>query len=380
MDQPRILILDDQPSMLRSVERVLGDKYEVRGLTAPRQALGLAREFSPHIAILDVQMPEMDGFEVMGQLKQYDPDMQVILMTGSLYGTDEKLIRAIREKAFYFIIKPFDREVLRTLVQRCLELRFLEDANRRHTAHLESQLAEARAFQQTMLPSREAEIGGLAICAEYRPCAELAGDLYDYAPAGDGRVALLVADVAGHGVSAAMLTGIVKSAFHASHMDDYAPAAVVRRVAEGLASFDAHRFVTLIAARISPGKSSLEFVNAGHEGGLLLRSGQSSISLEATGPIVSPAFAHLGWEMQSVEWKPGSRAVLFTDGIPEATHGEEAFGVERLKHIVEGSSGSPRTLLDSIMREVQEFSKGRPPADDMTLLMLGCGQSERSGD
>lgn len=377
MEDSRILIVDDEPLMLRSVERILGGEHEVRGLSSSSEALDVAKDFAPHIAILDVQMPEMDGFEVMGQLKQHDPDLQVILMTGSLYGTDEKLIRAIREKAFYFIIKPFDRDVLRTLVQRCLELRFLEDANRRHTTHLESQLAEARSFQRTMLPPKEAEIGGLAICAEYRPTAELAGDLYDYAAADDDRVALLVADVAGHGVSAAMLTGIVKAAFHSSHVDDYEPSAVVARVAEGLASFDAHRFVTLIAARVCPGKSCLEYVNAGHEGGFLLPSGKPAIPLEATGPIISPAFFHLGWKQETAKWSPGSLVLLYTDGIPETTHEEEAFGVERLRLLAEGRPERPRALLDKIMSEVGEFAEGRPPADDMTLLMLGCN---RRGD
>ena len=95
----------------------------------------------------------------------------------------------------------------------------------------------------------------MAICCRYTPCSALGGDLYDYAAAAPGRTALLIADVSGHGVSAAMLTGIVKSAFQASHVDGFEPLAVVQRVSTGLAAFSPERFVTLVAALISPAKN-----------------------------------------------------------------------------------------------------------------------------
>jgi sigma-B regulation protein RsbU (phosphoserine phosphatase) len=213
----RILIVDDEPTMLRSVERILSGEHEVRSSASPREALEIAREFKPHLAVVDIRMEGMDGFQLMNALKRFDEDVQVILMTGSVYDVDQKLIRAIREKAFYYINKPFDREVLRTLVDRCLELRTAEEANRTYVSHLEGQLAEVRAFQESMLPRPRAGVEGFGIYSAHRPTVELAGDLYDYAAAGEGAVAVLVADVVGHGASAAMLTGIVKAAFHSSH-------------------------------------------------------------------------------------------------------------------------------------------------------------------
>ena len=125
-------------------------------------------------------------------------------------------------------------------------------------------MAEARAFQQGLLPDREAVVNRLAICCRYTPCSGLGGDLYDYAAAASGQTALLIADVSGHGVSAAMLTGIVKSAFQASHVDGFEPLAVVQRVWTGLAAFSPERFVTLVAALIAPDRSQLRYVNAGH--------------------------------------------------------------------------------------------------------------------
>src|SRR4029450_5796041 len=208
MKPSRILVVDDEPGMLRAIERVLGGKHHVIGSGSSREAASIALDFRPELAILDIRMPELDGFELMARLKALQPDLDVILMTGSLEDQDEKLVRAIKGRAFYFIQKPFDREVLKTLVDRCLDLRWHRAENRRHVQRLEAELADARAFQQGLLPSPEALINGLEVHCRYTPCSELGGDLYDYAQAPDGRTALLIADVVGHGASAAIVTGI----------------------------------------------------------------------------------------------------------------------------------------------------------------------------
>lgn len=375
----RILVVDDEAAMLRTVERILERDHRVWGSTSPREALELARRIEPDLAIVDIRMEEMDGFEVMNALKRLDERLRVILMTGSAFETDEQLIRAIREKAFYYINKPFDREVLRTLVDRCLELGALEEANRRHLEHLESQLAEARAFQETMLPPRHAELEGFEIHAVYRPCEELAGDLYDYAAAGSGRVALVIADVVGHGASAAMLTALVKSAFHASHPEGFDPLAVVRRASEAIASFEAGLFVTMLCARISAPEGRLEYVNAGHDGGLVTvpegHTRDPVIPLVSTGPLVSPVLRHLDWERRTVPWSPDSLILLYSDGIPESgtddpRSGGQLFGSERIRRAAAGGAEAPggAELLERILGTVDEFVGGEAAADDMTLL------------
>jgi len=369
MTRARVLVVDDEPAMLRSVERILGREHDVRGFVKPDEALEAAAEFTPQLAIIDIRMPVMDGFALMRALKQLDPDVRVILMTGSIFDVDAQLTRAIREDAFYFIHKPFDREVLRTLIERCLELRDLEEINRRHVRHLEGQLAEARAFQQAMLPPRRACIEGIEIDALYQPSVELAGDLYDYACAGPGRVTLLVADVAGHGASAAMLTGVVRSAFRATETEEFDPAAVVRRVAEGISSFPYNRFVTLLCVRLSPAAERIEYVNAGHTGGMVLVPGAEPIDLPITGPLVSPALDGLEWKREVQSWTPGASLFMFTDGVPETWDVEERmFGLEHLREIAQRNAPAGADLLRTITTELDRFAAGRPHTDDRTLL------------
>jgi len=367
MKSARILVVDDEPGMLRAVDRVLSKDHHVVGTRLSREALSIAGDFHPELAIVDIRMPDLDGFELMAQLKARFSGIDVILMTGSVDDLDDKLVRAIRSPAFYFIQKPFDREVLRTLVDRCLELRWRREEHRLNLNRLETEMAEARAFQQSLLPDRETVVNGVAVCCRYTPSSALGGDLYDYA-ASTGRTALLIADVSGHGVSAAMLTGIVKSAFHASHVDGFEPAAVVQRVSMGLAAFSPERFVTMVAALISPEERQLRYVNAGHPPVALWGRTRQLRWLHSTGPLVSPALMESTWESPVVPIHEGDHLLLYTDGISDALADDNGKSEKGFTRIIDRESEGGAPLLDTILADVHRRLAGRPQPDDLTLL------------
>ena len=141
----RILVVDDDPGVLRAVTRVLGSQHKLVTASSPAEALTLAPAFCPDLAILDIRMPAMDGFELMQRLKAALPDLDIIVMTGSITEPDALLIRAIQQGAFYFIQKPFDREVLQTLVARCLDLRRLRTL-------ADQEMENLRVAQTRLLP------------------------------------------------------------------------------------------------------------------------------------------------------------------------------------------------------------------------------------
>ena len=366
MRASRILVVDDEPGMLHAVERVLGASHHVICTTSPADAVLKAAAIDPDLAIVDIRMPELDGFELMARLKARLPDVDIILMTGSVDDLDEKLVRALRSPAFYFIQKPFDRDVLWTLVERCLELRWRREEHRQNVERLEIEMAEARAFQQSLLPDSEAEINGLAICCRYAPCAALGGDLYDYAAVESGKTALLVADVSGHGVSAAMLTGVVKSAFHAARSEHFDPSAVVHRVWHALAPFSAQRFVTLFTALIVPGERQLRYVSAGHPA-ILLWNDAGERWLESTGPIISPVLPG-SWEVRTASVNEGDQLLLYTDGISEPLAGADGCAKERMYRYARQYAAGGAELLDGIIGAVQGTDAGRVQSDDFTLL------------
>jgi sigma-B regulation protein RsbU (phosphoserine phosphatase) len=368
MTPTRILVVDDEPGMLRAIERVLGPHHQVTVSGSSIQALELAARADPDLAILDIRMPGLDGFELMAQLKARHPDIDVILMTGSVDDQDDKLIRAIRGSAFYFIQKPFDRDVLKTLVDRCVELRHRRDENRRHVVRLEQELAAARAFQQGLLPAPDVVLSGTRICCRQTPSSELGGDLYDYACDRSGRIALLVADVAGHGAAAAMLTAVVKSAFRAAERDDYHPSSVTERVRAGVAPFGFERFVTLIAVRISPSEGALLYVNAGHPPGFCWHDRGRRERLPGTGPLLSPAISGGRWECDSRPIGPGDHLLLYTDGVTDALYQDDD-SESRVRAAIERHAiAAGAALLDALLGEINRRGNGQPPQDDVTLV------------
>jgi sigma-B regulation protein RsbU (phosphoserine phosphatase) len=378
----RILVVDDEARMLRTVERVLAPLYEVSAALSPGAALDALPAFHPDLAILDLRMPEMDGFELLAALKRARPDLDVILMTASVDDLDAELVRALRAGAFYFIQKPFDREVLRALVARCLALRRATEANRLHLRQLEEELAAARVFQQSLLPPPAARLGELTVAARSLSSAALGGDLYDYAPAGPGRAALLVADVTGHGVAAAMLTGIVKSAFAAARSAEYAPVAVVTQIASALRPFSHERFVTAIAVRVSLDPPRLEYVNAGHPPGIVAGEGSPPRLLESTGALISPALRGLTWQAETVPFGRGDRVLLVTDGITEAAGDKGYLGlepvIERMAERVPAAEAADLGwLLDDVLALADAFTGGRPADDDRTLLAARLDAPDR---
>jgi phosphoserine phosphatase RsbU/P len=364
----RILVVDDDPGMLRATARVLGAQYDVACCRTSREALDRVEAFAPDVALLDVRMPELPGFELREALRESSPDLDVIFMTGSLNHLDAMFIRAIRAHAFYFIQKPFDREVLLTLVERCLELRRLSAENRRHTSRLEAELAAARTFQQSLLPASSAQVEGVCIDARYLSCAELGGDFYDYAASGPGRATLLITDAAGHGVSAAMLTGVVKAAFDASSVDGYEPRAIVHRIADGVRRFEVERYVTALCVRIDRAHGTLEYVNAGHPSGLKWSARGEVVPLESTGLFVSSAFPDARWEQPTLRVAPGDRVLLFTDGLSEHGRAGEPFGEHRILEQVRGRPAGGGAMLDAMLDAARRFGDGAAAEDDVALI------------
>jgi sigma-B regulation protein RsbU (phosphoserine phosphatase) len=361
-----VLVVDDESGIGYAAERVLSRQHKVLYVQTGGAALAAIEEFAPDLALIDIRLPEKNGFELAEALRQRKPDLDIIFMTGSLTEPDAHLVRAIQEGAFYFVQKPFGRGVLETLVRRCLELRQLRAKNLEYLKGLERQLSVARTFQERMLPPAQARLAGFAVEAAYHPCERLGGDFYDYAEVRPGCVALLVADVSGHGAAGAMLTSILKSGFHSCIGSGCDPLAVTREVRRSLAPFRMGMFVTLICARADAGAGTLEYVGAGHPPGLVA-TGAGSTLLEPTGPLIHSEFEEGSWEMRTIPLSRGARIALHSDGLEDARGPGGRFGRERLHSLVR-EDGGEGNLAARIADSVTEFCAGRPWDDDVTVL------------
>ena len=373
MNRPRILVVDDNAGQRRAVERVLESAYDVDTACNGQEALTKAQPCAFDIALVDIRMPGMDGLELLSHLKANDRDLDVILMTGSASDGDSRLVRAVRGGAFYFVQKPFHRDVLLALVQRCMDLRRLRESEHAHTNQLATELDAARRFQQHMLPAMSAAYPGVELAAIYEPSLELCGDFFEYEGIQRG-MALLVADVAGKGAGAAMLTGMVKQAFRSSEREAFQPAVVLQRAFDGCKIFTGERHLTACAARIRFTGNRLEVLGTyGHPPAYRITPRGELTELPPTADTLHPAFDNWGFEQKTFEFNAGDCLIVFTDGLVESRRAgdNEQFGFERVEAAIRsGPRDSASDLCKSIREALWTFQQGRPPEDDLTIVVV----------
>jgi len=371
----RVLIVDDDPAMLRTVERILSPRHEVRGCSSGAEAIQTIRREPFDVAIVDVRMPGIDGFEVTRAIRSIRPRTEVVLVTGSVTDLDEKMVRAIEERAFYFITKPFSKAVLTSLVSWCLEMQRLAEERDDLIKRLTEDLERARRYQQALLPQGlPRTFGPVRVASAWASSEAVGGDLYDVVPMPKDRVFLMVADVAGHGVAAALLVGVVKTAVGRALQDciaqdriELAPAA--RAVLETLAPLNKNRVVTMFLAIVDGPGRTLHYLNAGHPPAVLWRPGSEGRLLPATTPLLSYGI-ELGKQPDaSAPFAPGERLAIFSDGLYEMRDPEGAeFGRERLVRALTGTRGSIEEVVETAVKETRRHAGGRPAEDDVTLV------------
>jgi sigma-B regulation protein RsbU (phosphoserine phosphatase) len=367
----RVLVVDDDPAMLRTVERILAPAHHVRGCTSGEQALAAFREEPYDVAIVDVRMPGMDGFELTRALKAIRPRTEVILVTGSVTDLDEKLVRSVQERAGYFLTKPFSRAVLASLVERSLEMRRLEEERDDLIRRLTEDLARARRFQKALLPKDlPRSFGRVRVAASWVSCESVGGDLFDAVPLAEDRLLLMLADVAGHGVAAALVTGMVKTAIGRSLQDGLGLAPAAGAVIEALAPLGQNRVVTLFLGIVDPRARTLQYLNAGHPPAAVWAAGRAPRLLGATTPLLSFGLKMGAEPAAAVPFGPGDRLAIYSDGLYEVRDpaGSE-FGRDRLVRAVTGHPGPIDRTVEEVMDEARRHAGGRPPDDDLTILL-----------
>ena len=236
---------------------------------------------------------------------------------------------------------------------------------------LEGEVAAARTIQQKLLPPVEASRPGMAILAHFRPVAELGGDYYDYLPMPDGRTAVAVGDVSGHGLSTGLLVASAKSALAALLESGLSGAPLLVRLNDLiLKNTDSRNYMTLAVFIYDAARRSGELFNAGQLAPYRLSGGEvEALSLPSFPLGVSP---RSDFPTRSYDFQPGDRLVFATDGLVEATSPEgEPFGFERFEELLKSeASADPARLRDALLEAVERFTAGAPPEDDRTLMIL----------
>ncbi len=376
--QKVVLLVDDTPANIQIVQSILQDSCRIRVATNGIKALALANsEPIPDLILLDVMMPGMDGFEVCTRLKE-DPatrEIPVIFLTGQTEIDDET--RGFKVGGVDYIHKPFSRAVVRARVHTHLVLRGIQEQLSRQLTSIRSELETARQIQLSILPREMPQIHGLDLAARYLPMTEVAGDFYDFIAADDNHIGVLIADVSGHGMPAALISSMLKIALAEQSSCASDPARVLLGLNQALCGKFQGHFVTAAYVFIDMENNILRYGGAGHPPLITKDHATAAVNEMLENGLFLGAFPHATYTSVEAPFNAGDWCLLYTDGIPETTNpaGEE-FGISGMKLFLQNDeSRDSDTFVDQLLETVRNWAhrlSHREVDDDITVLAIHC--------
>ena len=228
------------------------------------------------------------------------------------------------------------------------------------------ELEEAGAIQSGLFPLNAPAALGFDVTGVCMPCREVGGDWYDYIPLSDGRLAVVLADVSGKGMGAALLMSSTRSALRFQSARGLSPKEILSELNRFLVEdFPASKFVTLVYVVLDPATRKMTFASAGHLPPLLVdSSGTRFLEADAGLPL---GIMECEFSEHEIAMTPGSRVFLYSDGVTEANNSSlEEYGPERiLKHVT-----NQTPTVKSLLADVTAFTIGHPQSDDITVVMI----------
>ena len=415
--EPRssVLLVDDDPAILRVLIRMLAREQALEIQTAEnaRSAREQLASRGFDLVISDLSMPDEDGISLMQWANEHHPGLTWIVLTG--HGTLQSAVRALQLGAFDFISKPVNKTLLRSAVMSALERHHLraerdrlhaeiEASNRRlrdnveeleeacalleeQSQLLQADLRRAALIQRALLPQIPPQTPGLTIHALYRLSQTVGGDLYDVVRLDRRHVAVVIADAAGHGLSAAMLAVLFRSRLAMLDADLHEPARpgqvlelANRTLLQGFTPQGL--FLTAAYCLIDIAEARVSIASAGHPPLILQRRSGELERLFHTGPALG-LYADARFTEQELQLQPGDRLLLHTDGLYERLCSD---GVSAGEHVIHSLQEYATATLDpsdaSWLRGLAQLkgSDVEVPHDDVTLLCVHASAGTSSFD
>jgi len=397
--RPKILIVDDEPFNVDYLEQELEDlDYDTLSAANGREALAQTAAGSPDLVLLDVMMPELDGFQVLERLKADKNTRNIPVIIISALNDMRSVVRGIELGAEDYLPKPFDPVLLKARLGACLEEKRLRDQEQLYLKGLERELEIGRQIQADFLPDKLPQPAGWEIAARFEAAREVAGDFYDAFSLSRGeRIGLVVGDVCGKGVGAALFMTLFRSLIRAAssvahftgRLELSAPLSVAtgqQHTLDDAATLQntvtltnnyvarthsrALKFATLFFGLLDPATGSLVYLNGGNEPPLILGPTGVKTSLEPTGPVVG-LFPGINFGIQVTHLEPGDILLAFTDGVTDAlSPTQEMFSRERLLLLLNQPASSSTALLDHIEANLRAHIAGADQYDDITMLAV----------
>ena len=412
-DHALVLVVEDDPQVNRSIRNCLAGEYRTEHAFDGREALKKAMELRPDLILSDVVMPELRGDDLVAEIRgRHELDLTpILLLTGKL--SDELLVRVLRSGAQDCLAKPFSVEELRARVENLVRAKQTSERNqllnaelretndrleqltlelRAKNLELQDDLRLAREVQHAFLPRRyptfagdaERGVASLRFCHRYVPTGIVGGDFLDVLAVSGDEAAVIMCDVMGHGVRAALITAMLR-ALVGEHVQEaghpgWMLVQLNRALRAMLKDAEAPMFVTACYLVVNARDGEVRYASAGHPSPLIVRSAQNVVetmqpSSEGNSPPLGMTDS-AAFKTGRCSLKPGDRVLLFTDGAYEVEGaGAQFYGQDRLRDSLLARAREPADqLLDGILVDLRRFSVNGELTDDACLLSLDFGK------
>ena len=381
MQEPhKILVVDDEPDleqlvrqrMRREIRRGL---YEFVFARNGVEALDrLNEDQNIGMVLSDINMPVMDGLTLLEQIPTVNPDIHAVVV--SAYGDMENIRMAMNRGAFDFVIKPIDFEDLQLTIRRTLEhlarWRAAFEARDKLVA-LENELDVASRMQQSLLPTAFPEAPDYQVFASMEPARDVGGDFFDVLRLPDGRIGLVVADVSGKGVPAALFMMVSRTLLKGTAIGESNPAKCLGEVNDLLVKENEESmFVTAFYAQFNPASGRVDFSNAGHNLPFIVKPSGDVKQIECEPGLVLGILPTFDYPIGSVQLDPGDTFFFYTDGISEAMDEEgNELGEKELAEVLAECGGLTASDVNRhVVQTTQAHAGEAPQSDDITCLAL----------
>jgi sigma-B regulation protein RsbU (phosphoserine phosphatase) len=390
LDQPpRVLAIDDNEVNRRLLSLMLenaGCRVDVAA--DGDSGLRRAQEARPDLILLDVMMPDKDGFQVCREMRALPSLRHVpIIFLSALTETKDK-VKGLAAGGVDYITKPFDRSEVLARVRSQIEIgrltREIVSKNGellRRQACLDTDLKAAAVIQHALLPTATRQIEGVRCAWRFTPCQSVGGDIFNFFPVDSEHLVMYMLDVSGHGVTSAMVTVCLSQTLSPSSGTFWIEEAGKKRWAQPAEVLDLleeqypierfDRYFTMAYLVLNLRTGTLVSSCAGHPPPVLLRTDGTIESLTAGGPLIglgrSPTF-----RQQVVQIHDGDRLFLYTDGVTELENRRgEAYGEDEFYRLLMRSRELElEESCDRVIGSMHRFAEGLAPRDDVSLLAL----------
>jgi len=371
---PTLLVVDDDPVNIKVLENQLSKKpYNVVTALSGLRALELVGEgLQPDLILLDIMMPRMSGFEVAEAIRKEYPisGLPIIMLTAR--NSIDDIVKAFQVGANDYIQKPFNSYELTARIDTQLSL-LQAVKEREHLVTINEDIAIAKSIQEGTLAGELPTSDYYALNSLYLPMREIGGDFYGFHTVNQNSVGILIADVTGHGIHAALIASMVKVISNSLKALADDPVSFLNNLNEMMISNTQSPLLTAGYLFIDGEKREILFSRAGHEPLLIYSKSEGSFrTIHPSGRLIG-FDSEINLELAKCSVVPGDRLFLFTDGLLENRNTEDLdYGINRLKdYIIEHRDNTSQELIDSLKTGLAGRS-GTPShiEDDITLIVV----------